>query len=152
MPAYRSNAATFLRSAGLFSLVLAIIAGIFGMHVMNGHHLTHGPTVAMAAAESHGHPHPADEATHGMSPDAVPAATGHAVSAAAGCPDGDCIGTQSMTFSCIPAGKTGTLAVPAPGTSILAALVGAGPAGPARRGYAYLPGTPSPCQLSISRT
>lgn len=152
MTAARSHAATFLRRAGLFSLVLTVIAGIFGMHVMNGHHLMHGPTVAMAAAESHGHAHAADETTHGMGPDAVHAATGHVVSAAAGCPDGDCSGTQSMSASCIPAGKSGTLAAPAPGTSILAAVVRAGPAGPARGGYAYLPGTPSPCQLSISRT
>jgi hypothetical protein len=56
MSAARSIASMFLRRAGLFSLVLALIAGIFGMHVMNGHHIMHGPAIAIGAAESAGHP------------------------------------------------------------------------------------------------
>jgi len=152
MTAARS-APTFLRHAGMFSLVLALIAGIFGMHAMGGHHLLmHGPAVAMVAAESAGHSHPAGEAGHGMSPDAVHAVAGPEISAEAGCPDGDCRGTQAMT-ACTPSVKTSTLAAPTPGTSALGtAVVRAGPAGQVSGGYAYLPATPSPCQLSICRT
>ncbi|MFP3461344.1 hypothetical protein R5O87_10880 [Arthrobacter globiformis] len=151
MTAARS-APAFLLRAGMFSLVLALIAGIFGMHVMSGHHLMHGQAVAMAAAESEGHSHTAGAAAHGMGPHAH-AVEGPEISAAAGCPDGDCSGTQAMTVACTPSVKTSNLTAPAPGTSALGtAVVRAGPAGPVSGGYAYLPGTPSPCQLSISRT
>ncbi|MFF2316540.1 DUF6153 family protein [Arthrobacter sp. NPDC058097] len=153
MTAARSVAPTFLRRAGMFSLVLALIAGIFGMHVLNGHHLMHGPAVAAAAAESGGHSHRPGEAAHGMSPDAVHAVAGQEVSAAAGCPDGDCSSRQAMTVACTPSVKTSTLAVPAPGTAALGtAAVRAGPAGPVSGRSAYRPDTPSPGELSISRT
>ena len=153
MTAARSIASMFLRRAGLFSLVLALIAGIFGMHVMNGHHIMHGPASAMTVAESAGHSHPAGGAAHGVTAGAAHAAAGVEISAAPGCPDGDCSGTQAMTVSCTPSGKTDTLAVPVPGTAAVgAALVRAGPAGQVSGRSAYRPDTPSPCELSISRT
>jgi hypothetical protein len=96
MSAARSIASMFLRRAGLFSLVLALIAGIFGMHVMNGHHIMHGPAIAIGAAESAGHPHPAGAAAHGVTAGAARgaahAAAGEEISAEPGCPDGDCSG------------------------------------------------------------
>jgi hypothetical protein len=98
MSAARSIASMFLRRAGLFSLVLALIAGIFGMHVMNGHHIMHGPAIAIGAAESAGHPHPAGEAAHGVTAGAAHgaahAAAGEEISAEPGCPDGDCSGIR----------------------------------------------------------
>lgn len=153
MTAARSIASMFLRRAGLFSLVLALIAGIFGMHVMNGHHIMHGPASAMTVAESAGHSHPAGEAAHGVTAGAAHAAAGEEISAQAGCPDGCCSGTQAMTVSCIPSGKSDTLAAPMPGTAAVgAALVRAGPAGQVNGRSTYWPDTPSPCELSISRT
>lgn len=152
MAAARGVASTFLRRAGLFSLVLALIAGIFGMHVMNGHHITHGPATAMRAASSTGHLHPAGEGAHGITADAGHAAAVHVSPAEAGCPDGDGSGIQVMTVGCTPSVKTGTLAAPAPGTSVLgSAVVRAGQAGPASPSD-HRPDSPSPCELSISRT
>jgi hypothetical protein len=153
MSAARSLASVFLRRAGLFSLVLALIAGIFGMHVMNGHHVMHGPASAVTVAESAGHSHPAGEAARGVTADAAHAAAGGEISAEAGCPDGHCSGTQAMTASCTPSGKTDTLAAPMPGTAVAgASLVRAGPAGRVSGQSAFRPDTPSPCELSISRT
>jgi hypothetical protein len=153
MTAARRLASVSLRRAGLFSLVLALIAGIFGMHVMNGHHAMHA-LASVTSAESTGHPHPAGTAAaHGDTERAVQALAGEEISATAGCPDGDCGGTQAMTVSCTPSGKTGTLAAPIPGTALVGArLVRAGPAGPVSGRQAYEPDTPSPCDLSISRT
>jgi len=156
MAAARSFASMFLRRAGLFSLVLALVAGIFGMHVLNGHHLMHGPASAMTAPESAAHSHPSHsvgDPARGVTAVAVETAAGEEMSAAAGCPDGDCSGTQAMTVSCIPAGKTGTLAAPVPGTAVFAAAQGrAGPAGQVTGCSAHWPATPTPCELSISRT
>ncbi|WP_314194627.1 hypothetical protein [uncultured Arthrobacter sp.] len=153
MTAARSIASMFLRRAGLFSLSLALIAGIFGMHVMNGHHVMHGPASAMTVAESAGHSHPAGGPAHGVTAGAAHGPAGEEISAGPGCPDGDCSGTQAMTVSCTPSGKTDTLAVPVPGTAAVgAALVRAGPAGQVSGRSAYTPDTPSPCDLSISRT
>jgi hypothetical protein len=157
MSAARSIASMFLRRAGLFSLVLALIAGIFGMHVMNGHHIMHGPAIAIGAAESAGHSHPAGAAAHGVTAGAAHgaahAAAGEEISAGPGCPDGDCSGIRAMTVSCIPSGKTDTLAAPMPGTAVVgAAFVRARPAGQVRGHSAHRPDTPSPGELSISRT
>jgi hypothetical protein len=157
MSAARSIASMFLRRAGLFSLVLALIAGIFGMHVMNGHHIMHGPAIAIRAAESAGHSHPAGAAAHGATAGAAHgaahAAAGQDISAEPGCPDGDCCGTQAMTVSCIPSGKTDTLTAPMPGMAVVgAAFVRAGPAGQVSGRSAHKPDTPSPGELSISRT
>ena len=158
MTAARSLASVFLRRAGMFSLVFALIAGIFGMHVMSGHHSMHGPASAMTGTESIGpsghlhHAHAAGEAA-AITAGAADTAAGHEIPAAAGCPDGDCSGAQAMTVSCIPAGKTGSLAAPVPGTAVFAAaLVRAGPAGQVSGRSAHKPDTPTPCELSISRT
>jgi len=150
MTAARSIASMFLRRAGLFSLVLALIAGIFGMHVMNGHHIMHGPASAMTVA---GHSHPGGGAAHGVTAGAAHGPSGEEISAGPGCPDGDCSGTQAMTVSCTPSGKTSTLTVPVPETAAVGASpVRAGPAGQVSGRSAYTPDTPSPCELSISRT
>jgi hypothetical protein len=72
MSAARSIASMFLRRAGLFSLVLALIAGIFGMHVMNGHHIMHGPAIAIGAAESAWPPAPGRRRPPTASPQVLP--------------------------------------------------------------------------------
>ena len=157
MTAARSLASVFLHRAGMFSLVLALIAGIFGMHVMSGHRSMHSVS-AVTGTESIGqsghlhHAHAAGEAA-AVTAGAADTAAGHEIPAAAGCPDGDYSGAQAMTVSCIPAGKTGSLAAPMPGTAVFAAaLVRAGPAGQVSGRSAHKPATPTPCELSISRT
>ena len=159
MTAVRSFASMVLRRAGMLSLVFALIAGIFGMHVMSGHHNIHAALAsAVTGVESAGHsghlhhPHEAGESA-AVTAGAAGTAAGQEIPAAAGCPDGDCSGTQAMTVSCIPSGKTGSLAAPMPGTSVVAAaLVRAGPAGQVSGRNAHNPDTPTPCELSISRT
>jgi hypothetical protein len=153
MAADRVLATAFLRRAGMLSLVLALIAGIFGMHVMAGHHLMHGQAGAVTAVSAgpSQHSHAPGEAAH-VTAAARPGVVDE-ISASSGCPAGDCSGTQAMTVSCIPSGKTGTLAAPVPGTAVLAAApVRAGPAGPVSGRSAHRPDTPTPCELSISRT
>ncbi|APX02845.1 hypothetical protein [Arthrobacter sp. QXT-31] len=155
MTAARSLASVFLHRAGMFSLVLALIAGIFGMHVMTGHHSMHSVS-AVTGTESlgqSGHLHHAHAAGEAAAVTAGAADAGQEIPAAAGCPDGDCSGAQAMTVSCIPAGKTGSLAAPLPGTAVFAAaLVRAGPVGQVSARSAHKPATPTPCDLSISRT
>lgn len=132
----RVLSAALLR-AGLLAAVLAIVAGIFGMHVMAAHssHAGH-PAVA--------HSHTGDTAGH-------PA--GHAAvanfSAAESCSSG-CPGAQEAGAPCIPLAKTASLAVVPP----QAGTAGPAPTATARGvvGYSYIPSSPTPCDLSISRT
>ena len=163
--------AAFLR-AGLLAAVMAIVAGIFGMHVMTADHSSHaahaevsrtagdaGVGHAPVAHTAEGHAavgHTAGHAAVGHS------ATGHPASAAgaagagasftasescsAGCPD-----MREAGASCTPLAKAGSLAAvppPARHTALLA------PAASARgaTGYSFIPPSPTPCELSISRT
>ncbi|MCU1548296.1 MAG: hypothetical protein JWO29_1247 [Arthrobacter sp.] len=70
MTASHRNLAAFLRRAGLLAGLLAIIAGIFGMHVMTGTHSMHSPAAVTAI-------------TDGVHAGAA-AADGHAVQQASG--------------------------------------------------------------------
>ncbi|WP_411374192.1 DUF6153 family protein [Arthrobacter sp. MPF02] len=115
--------AALLRT-GLLSAVLALVAGILGMHVMTPDHSVHGGHTAAA---------------HGVSfraPD----------SCSSGCP-----GAEEAGASCIPLAKTGLLAaVPPPAAAAASLEPGRGIRGAA--GYSYVPPGPTPCELSISRT
>ena len=155
MTAAHRTAAAFLRSAGLVAVVLAVIAGILGMHVLTGTHATHSLASATAGAHTHHHPdasghHASHQDSPGM-PDAG-AAGQDGVRATAGQSSDSCScgGMQAMT-SCTPSAKTASLAAPAPGTSVLGIHTGTATARDAVR-WTYLPGSPSPCELSISRT
>ena len=156
------SVAAFLHRAGLFATVLAIIAGIFGMHVMTGTHSMHASaagtasaataaTAGMVHAEPSGHE---GHQTTGMAPEArAPMGqetSGAPVDQCSG--SGSCHSMQAATMGCIPSANTGSLAAPLPGTAVLAVnnnpgalLVGAGR-------WSYLPGSPSPGELCISRT
>ena len=48
-----ATAIAFLRRAGLLTAVLALIAGIFGMHVMTATHAAHSPATAAATVSAH---------------------------------------------------------------------------------------------------
>ena len=123
---YRSS---FLCRAGLVGAVLALIAGIFGMHVMTTGHAHHAPTVEAVAGAAH-HPTP-----------------GH------GCPESDnCFSSQAMTGGCTPSVNSVTLAAPLPGSWIstrsgfVETLSSTSPI------TAVLALGPSPGDLGISRT
>jgi hypothetical protein len=134
---------------------MALIAGILGMHVITANHSMHSPAAAMAI--------PAGAAD---TPSAASGHAGHRTSAghshpvfvqdATGQPSepcsGDCHSMQTMTVTCTLSATGGSLAAPLPGTTMFGAVPGADPASPLPRQYSYLPGSPSPGELSISRT
>lgn len=155
-------AIAFLRRAGLVTAVLALIAGILGMHVMTATHATHTPATA-AAVSTHHDPSPADHPgeRHPGPPTAaqMPAAQDQAGARTVQCMDSNqctdsnhCTSMQSMTAACTPSAKTGSLAAPLPGTGIIATHTDAATLNMTNALWSYLPGSPSPGELCISRT
>jgi hypothetical protein len=150
-------AITFLRRVGLLTAVLALIAGIFGMHVMTGTHAMHSPVTAAASVSAHHGASPAGHAAEHLSgpfsaPD-VHAAQDEAGARTVPCTDsGNCTSMQSMTAACTPSAKTGSLAAPLPGTGIIARNTNAAMPSAIGVRWSYLPGSPSPGELCISRT
>lgn len=166
----RSAVAAILLRAGSVAGVLAIIAGIFAMHVMTSDHTVHTHTAAQAAvAVAHGdteadatdtdghrgHPNATHHDVQGTTAAAavpeVPEAIVSAPPTSSSC-SAECPGVQAMSAACVPSAKTGTLTAPeppqgAPGLDNAAVL---------HRGLtvssAYVPASPSPGELSISRT
>lgn len=150
----RVLSAALLR-AGLLAAVLSIVTGIFGMHVITpGHspHTGHTGTGAPAAAPASA-AHPAGHTAVGHSNTGHIAAPANAAepftaleSCGAGCPD-----VREAGASCIPLGKTGSLAAVPPPVNPAADV---GPAGGTQgtSGYSYIPASPTPGELSISRT
>ncbi|WP_144662979.1 hypothetical protein [Paenarthrobacter nicotinovorans] len=151
------RAAAFLRRAGLVTAVLVIIAGIFGMHVMTATHAMHSPASATAAADAHTTEASPDHTGHPAEPGTVPdhasAGQGMAGVAVEQCSEsGDCTSMQAMTVACTPSAKTASMAAPPPGTLELQISNNAAAAGAVTGQCSYLSGSPSPCELSISRT
>lgn len=162
---------SLLRRAWLLAGVLAVIAGIFGMHVMTASHASHAGAAHVPAAHAavvhsgavhsevvhaggneHGAPHPT--AAHSSTAHAGglehPAAGAVVVlSAGAVCADA-CPGAEEAGASCVPSASAGSFTVVAPP----APAIQQGPAGAAvtAAGYSYVPSSPTPCELSISRT
>ncbi|MET1086086.1 MAG: hypothetical protein ABWY04_03035 [Arthrobacter sp.] len=146
-----------LRRAGGLAAVLAVIAGILGMHVMTANHSMPSPaamttTTAGAVhntaspADGHaGHQVSAGHSTQGASVQDVTESPSEPCS-------GSCTSMQTMTVSCTPSAKSGSLTAPLPGTTLFGVIPAAGPAAALEGLYSYLPGSPSPGELSISRT
>ena len=155
-PTVQRHTAAFLRRAGLIGAVLAIIAGIFGMHVLTGTHAMHSPASATAAAAARTAAVPPGHAGHPAAPGTfsgpASAEQDRPGAGAEQCSEsGDCTSMQAMTVACTPSAKTASMAAPPPGTLLL------GISNTAARGigtvhWSYLPDSPSPCELSISRT
>ncbi|MFF2344845.1 hypothetical protein [Pseudarthrobacter sp. NPDC058119] len=140
----------------LLAGVLALIAGLLGMHVMTSGHASHGVasqgTTSLGVAKRampHGAPagqaavgHPAGSHSHGATdmPDLLTAACG-----------GSCPGAQEAGAPCIPTAPSGPAAMSPPqaGAVVVPLLP---PGGTAGSGYGYVPPGPTPCELSISRT
>lgn len=150
-----SKVSTFLRWGGLCVLVLAIIGGILGMHVVNaspvtpmGHHgistavvadgMTSQPAAVHVAATDH--PSSADAQAHN-----------HAVPAC-GCFPEDCTSAMAMHGDCTPNLSSTTLDVPLPGLLSTQAAGTAFVAIPGHKNVDRIPEPPSLQKLSISRT
>lgn len=151
------RAAAFLHRAGLVAAVLAIMAGIFGMHVLTATHVMHSLASATAAAEpramavSHDHAGPAEPGR--VSDHSARAEQNLAEAVLEHCAEsGDCTSMHAMTVACTPSAKTASMAAPPPGTLVLAISNNTAPAGAVTGQWSYVPGSPSPCDLSISRT
>lgn len=152
-----SPAIAFLRRAGLLTAVLALIAGIFGMHVMTGTHAMHAPATAAASVSATHSSSPAGHtAEHLSGPSSAPdlhAAQDEAGARTVQCTDSNhCTSMQSMTAACTPSAKTGSLAAPLPGTGIITRNTNAAMPSAIGVRWSYLPGSPSPGELCISRT
>ena len=149
-------AIAFLRHAGLFTAVLALIAGIFGMHVMTATHAMHSATAVTTVSAPHNDSpagHTAEHLTGPSSAPELPAAQDEADARTVQCTDSNnCTSMQSMTAACTPSAKTASLAAPPPGTGIIARHTSAGTQSTIGALWSYLPGSPSPGELCISRT
>lgn len=147
----------FLRRAGLFAAVLALIAGIFGMHVMTATHALHSPATAAAAVSAHhessGASHAAEPASGPRSGPDTPGPDGESVTRKVRCTDsGRCSSMQAMSASCTPSAKTASFAAPLPATGINDRNPSTGALVTISARWSYLPGSPSPGDLCISRT
>jgi len=163
----RTTPGSFLPAAGLLGAVLALIAGILGMHIMSGTHTAHtaaalitdaGVGTVEAAAASEGDPGHAHHRSGSVEPRLTAApglvqGSGGVEAGSAQCSSsGSCSDQHAATTTCTPSLGTGTLSAPAPesATHLPATLQGA--AGTPRVTWSYRPGCPSPGELSISRT
>lgn len=152
--------ASLLRRAWLLAGVLAVIAGLLGMHVLTAGHASHGSgshsslahsAVAHSAVAGSG-PAPGAPALHDAVGHSAGAdhAGGPAMAAAAIC-GSPCPLAREPGAQCIPsapsAPQTGH-----PPQATRAVLRLLHPVSSPRPAYGYLPPSPTPCDLSISRT
>lgn len=159
MTTSRGPFAAFLLRAGFLTAALAIIAGIFGMHIMTGaHHMgaTHPMPAAAAEPTVHLQSIPAG---HSHAPDAPPngtagaqTITGSTTGSSSSCaPAGSCHEMSAGGNACVLSQGNTSLTAPAPGTAPYA-LPDFGAAAAASINYSYSPASPSPGDLCISRT
>lgn len=150
-----------LRQAWLLAGMLAVIAGLLGMHVLTAGHASHGPVaqgVVSHSAASHTAPAGHTAVVQSTVGD-HPGHTGHAAAAAS--MDAPALAPATCGTSCPGAQESGApcvLSVPGSPVAVFppqATLAVAALLTPARNpssSYGYLPPSPSPCDLSISRT
>ena len=144
----------FLR-AGLLAATLALIAGLLGMHIMIGPHSLHvgvittaadsAPTAVAATGDAAAHTgHMGAAQSMGGESGTVPLAQ---CSCSGNCPTAHVAGG-----SCIPSVGTGGLAAPLRDNTTTAPSTFQFQAESSGTLWSYLPGSPSPGELSISRT
>lgn len=153
----RSCVGAFLRRGAVLAAVMAVAAGILGMHVLTGDHSAHSLAAMTATVAGAGHGElPADghAGHHTVAAASIQEAStaGSMGGASAGQCSGGCTGMDAVTVSCVPSLGSGSLAAPLPGTAVFDDLPQAWTTGELRRVYSYLPSGPSPGGLSISRT
>ena len=153
----RGPVTAFLLRAGLLTAALAIIAGIFGMHIMTGSHgmtAAHSmPATGAGPAVAQMHNTPAGHAGHGAEPAPHRATVAETVTGSpSSCsPAGACPEMSAMDAACVLKPGNTSLAAPMPGTApyALPDFDGAAAVG---TNYSYSPDSPSPGDLCISRT
>ncbi|MEO5316790.1 hypothetical protein PV772_22180 [Pseudarthrobacter sp. CC12] len=155
---HRRRLTAFFLRAGFLTAALAIIAGIFGMHVMTGaHDMPSGPAMSMAGSggTTQLQTMPASHAqAMGMSVGVAssdPVATGSSSSSSSCAPAGPCTEMSAGGGACVLAPGTTTLSAPLPGPAPYE-LPDFGAAAVLGSTYSYSPGSASPGDLCISRT
>jgi hypothetical protein len=170
--AFMSHAAATLRRGFLLVGLLAIVAGFLGMHIMTGMHDAHAMTGVTSSTESAGTSaptvnslaaHPAAHAEAGATahdpmsppPGSGPELTANSTLAApsASCVcQSPCTDPALMHSACVPSAAVASLAAPPPGTTPTSIHTPETRGDCNLRAYSYLPASPSPGDLSISRT
>ncbi len=159
--ALSARATNVLRGAGLFTAVLALVAGILGMHVITVTHAEHSalaaPAVSVqgipASGDGHAAGHNAGHSAGQAAAHVLPEAPDGGITAAARCTElGCCTGMQASAGSCIPSAKSASLAAPLPGTVVTGWNPGSGRLTAGGPQWSYQPGSPSPGDFGISRT
>jgi hypothetical protein len=167
-----NHAAAALRRGFVLMGVLAIVAGFLGMHIMTGMHGGHAMTAVISSTEPAGPSsqtanslashrvahalHTGATARDSMAPaPSGPELTGNSSAAApsASCLcQSSCTDPASMHSACVPSAAVTTLAAPPPGMAPTSIHTPDPPGDGAIRAYSYFPASPSPGDLSISRT
>lgn len=154
-----AGAAAVLRRTALLAGILAVIAGFLGMHILAGLHGTHGQAAHPASAAS---VMPAARAHTGHSPAAAaPAAPpvfattvtvgGTPMPASCTC-QGGCAEKPAAHVDCTPSVSGASLSLPPPGTTVVRSQPWATGVAVQWALSAHIPGSPTPNDLSISRT
>ncbi len=165
-----------LRHALLLAGLLAVVLGLLGMHVLAGSHGMHAQAASASSpagqdttGQNPGHPtgHGSHDATVRDSvqvPDATGAgraeswltpasATGGGTDVPPSCVcQGGCAEKPTVHAGCTPSPAGASLSAPQPGSTFLDGESWTAARADLPSGYAYLPGTPTPRDLSISRT
>lgn len=160
--AARRRLATLMGRAVLLAGILAIVAGILGMHTLTGNHAAHTlgagapPSSVTATPGGHGpsaHNGHGSGAHSGMVQGNRSVVRGEPANGASAVACSGTLGsTESPAVACTPLAKAGSLVAPEPGSAgqLADARVSSGVG--TMRFYPYLPDGPSPGDLSISRT
>ncbi|POH57159.1 DUF6153 family protein [Arthrobacter glacialis] len=157
MPYDWPTAGPIVRWAGLLAVVLAIIGGIMGMHVVNGPPaVSAAPSSMTAAMMTHALTEQSSTPVH------LAAESGHSTSASAlgqvnavpecDCSPAGCAAAMAMHGDCTPTISSLVLHVPLPGTLSTHATGTAFAGVPGHKSSDRSPDPPSLTKLSISRT
>ncbi|RKR12582.1 hypothetical protein [Arthrobacter oryzae] len=162
--------ATLLRRAALLAGILAVIAGFLGMHILAGFHAGHSraphwDAAATSAAVPHDMPAGLDSAGHsaamesaaGTSAAAIPASAASATAGGTPTPasctcQGGCAEKPAAHPECTPFASSASLSAPPPGTTMALARPWAATAAAQWSASQHIPDSPTPNDLSISRT
>lgn len=158
MPAgTRPHPLALLRRAALLASLLALIAGFLGMHILSDPHSLHsgagstqanGSTETLRSTHSHDGPLPSEARNLGTTSVTL---GGTPVPPSCVCSDG-CSEKPAAHPDCTPSPAGASLNAPQPGTALLATQPLATARADRNPDYAYQPASPTPRELSISRT
>lgn len=146
----------FLLRTGFLAAALAIIAGIFGMHIMTGDHsmagARGGPVAAADTVMTHAHGTQAGDPGDGADLAPHMAIVEEPAQGSSSCSTaGTCHEMSGTDAACVLSPGNTSFTAPLPGTAPYALPV-FGAAAPADTTYSYSPDSPSPGDLCISRT